>query len=122
MNPAHPHDFDTRARQAHAAALAQVSPQTLARLRAARHSSPASQRRAWPWLTATAFSAVLAVMIGLQWLPSSPAPGAGIRGAGDHGGHAGDGASRQHPARRKSRSVPVAGLLRGAATGDGVNR
>lgn len=74
MNPAHPHDFDTRARQAHAAALAQVSPQTLARLRAARHSSPASQRRAWPWLTATAFSAVLAVMIGLQWLPSSPAP------------------------------------------------
>ncbi|MBB3275334.1 MULTISPECIES: hypothetical protein [Pseudoxanthomonas] len=74
MNPAHEHDFDARARQAHAAALAQVSPRTLARLRAARHSAPASQRRAWPWLTATAFSAVLAVMIGLQWLPSSPAP------------------------------------------------
>jgi len=72
MNPAHEHDFDARARHAHAAALAQVSPQVLARLRTARREVPASPRRAWPWLAATAFSGMLAVMIGLQWLPSSP--------------------------------------------------
>ncbi len=74
MNPAHEHDFDTRARQAHAAALAQVSPQVLARLRMARRQVPASPRRAWPWLAATAFSGMLAVLIGLQWLPSAQAP------------------------------------------------
>nr|WP_295377808.1 hypothetical protein [Pseudoxanthomonas sp.] len=74
MNPAHEHDFDARARQAHAAALAQVSPQVLSRLRMARRQAPAPTRRAWPWLAATAFSGVLAVMIGLQWLPSSQAP------------------------------------------------
>ena len=74
MNPAHEHDFDIRARQAHAAALAQVSPQALARLRAARRQVPAPSRRAWPWLAATAFSGVLAVMIGLQWLPSDSPP------------------------------------------------
>ncbi|MGX5730697.1 hypothetical protein ACWKWK_09195 [Pseudoxanthomonas beigongshangi] len=75
MNPAHEHDFDARARQAHAAALAQVSPQVLARLRMARRqAAPASPRRAWPWLAATAFSGMLAVLIGLQWLPSTRAP------------------------------------------------
>ncbi|MGS1080209.1 hypothetical protein [Pseudoxanthomonas beigongshangi] len=74
MNPAQQHDFDSRARQAHAAALTQLSPQTLTRLRAARRQAPSASRRAWPWLAATAFSGVLAVMVGLQWLPSSPTP------------------------------------------------
>lgn len=74
MNPTHESDFDLRARQAHAAALERISPQTLTRLRAARRQSPAPPRRAWPWLAATAFSGMLAVMVGLQWLPSDPAP------------------------------------------------
>ena len=46
-------------------------------LRGARHeaglqASP-GRGRTWRWLTATAFSAVLAVGIGLQWLPRTPA-------------------------------------------------
>lgn len=77
MNPAHDDDLDRQARRLHQAALAQVSPQTLMRLRAARHEAgrqaPATGRaRGWRWLTATAFSAVLAVGIGLQWLPRTP--------------------------------------------------
>jgi hypothetical protein len=79
MNPAHDdgHGLDQQARHLHQAALAQVSPQTLMRLRAARHEAsaqaPASGRaRTWRWLTATAFSAVLAVGLGLQWLPRTP--------------------------------------------------
>lgn len=79
MNPAHDngHDVDRQARRLHQAALAQVSPQTLMRLRGARHeaglqASP-GRGRTWRWLTATAFSAVLAVGIGLQWLPRTPA-------------------------------------------------
>ncbi|NCT69474.1 MAG: hypothetical protein GXC75_00860 [Xanthomonadaceae bacterium] len=79
MNPAHDdgHDVDRQARRLHQDALAQVSPQTLMRLRGARHeaglqASP-GRGRTWRWLTATAFSAVLAVGIGLQWLPRTPA-------------------------------------------------
>lgn len=79
MNPAHDdgHGLDQQARRLHQAALAQVSPQTLMRLRAARHDAgkhaPATGRaRTWRWLTATAFSAVLAVGVGLQWLPRTP--------------------------------------------------
>ena len=79
MNTAHDngHDVDRQARRLHQAALAQVSPQTLMRLRGARHeaglqASP-GRGRTWRWLTATAFSAVLAVGIGLQWLPRTPA-------------------------------------------------
>ena len=79
MNPAHDDGagFDQQARRLHQAALAQVSPQTLMRLRAARHDAgqqaPAAGRaRTWRWLTATAFSAVLAVGVGVQWLPRTP--------------------------------------------------
>lgn len=84
MNPVHPHDdtgFDAQARGLHRASLAQMSPQTLMRLRTARHeaqrTAPAEGTRSWRWLTATAFSAVLAVGIGLQFLPrtsTAPAP------------------------------------------------
>ncbi len=79
MNPAHDdgHGIDQQARRLHQAALAQVSPQTLMRLRAARHQAgsqapTAGRAHAWRWLTATAFSAVLAVGLGLQWLPRAP--------------------------------------------------
>jgi anti-sigma-K factor RskA len=79
MNPVHDDGsgFDHQARRLHQAALAQVSPQTLMRLRAARHEAgqqaPARSRaRTWRWLTATAFSAVLAVGLGVQWLPRTP--------------------------------------------------
>ncbi len=82
MNPAHDdgHGMDPQARRLHQAALAQVSPQTLMRLRTARHEAQrqapsASGRHTWRWLTATTFSAVLAVGIGLQWLPRTPDAG-----------------------------------------------
>ena len=60
-----------------------MSPQALARLPAARdgarRAAPASGgARAWRWLTATALAAVLAVGVGLQFLPQAPtssAPG-----------------------------------------------
>ena len=76
MNPAH--DIDQHARRLHQASLAQVSPQTLMRLRSARHdalqhaATPGGARHRGRWLVATAFSAVLAVGVGLQWLPRSP--------------------------------------------------
>ena len=65
--------FDRDMRQLHAAAVAQVSPQALARLRAARHAAQTAPKRghAWRWVTATAFSAVLAVALGMQFLPHS---------------------------------------------------
>lgn len=84
MNPVHPHDdtgFDAQARGLHRASLAQMSPQTLMRLRSARHEAQRAASegaRPWRWLTATAFSAVLAVGIGLQFLPrtsTAPTPG-----------------------------------------------
>ena len=66
-------NFDRDMRQLHATAVAQISPQTLARLRAARHAAQASPKRghAWRWVAATAFSAVLAVALGVQFLPRS---------------------------------------------------
>ncbi|SDQ95591.1 hypothetical protein [Pseudoxanthomonas sp. CF125] len=66
-------EFDRNMRQLHAAAVSQVSPQTLARLRAARHAAQAAPKRghAWRWVAATAFSAVLAVALGVQFLPQS---------------------------------------------------
>ena len=69
-------DFDRRARQLHATALASVSPQTLAKLRNARHAATQSapSRHGWRWLTATAFSAVLAVAIGFQFVPRTATP------------------------------------------------
>jgi len=65
--------FDRDMRQLHAVAVSQVSPQTLARLRAARHAAQTAPKRghAWRWVTATAFSAVLAVALGVQFLPRS---------------------------------------------------
>ena len=65
--------FDRDMRQLHAAAVSQVSPQTLARLRAARYAAQTAPKRghAWRWVTATAFSAVLAVALGVQFLPRS---------------------------------------------------
>ena len=66
--------FDRDMRQLHATSVSQLSPQTLARLRAARHglAESAPQRgHSWRWITASAFSAVLAVAIGVQFLPHS---------------------------------------------------
>jgi hypothetical protein len=58
--------FDRDMRKLHAEAVTHVSPQTLARLRAARHGLETAPQRghAWRWVAATAFSAVLAVAIG----------------------------------------------------------
>ncbi|MGH8063109.1 MAG: hypothetical protein ACREO7_13975 [Pseudoxanthomonas sp.] len=65
--------FDHDMRQLHATAVAHISPQTLARLRAARHGARTAPQRghAWRWITASAFSAMLAVAIGVQFLPRS---------------------------------------------------
>lgn len=65
--------FDHDMRQLHATAVTHISPQTLARLRAARHGAQTAPQRghAWHWIAASAFSAVLAVAIGVQFLPRS---------------------------------------------------
>ena len=67
--------FDRDMQQLHATAVDNISPQTLARLRAARHAlgKEAAPKRghAWRWVAASTFSAVLAVAIGLQFLPTS---------------------------------------------------
>lgn len=66
-----PSGFDARMRDLHRTSLAQLSPQTLSQLRAARANAHAKQRRrAWPWLAATACSGLLAAFIGMQWMPS----------------------------------------------------
>ncbi|MEL1265629.1 hypothetical protein [Pseudoxanthomonas putridarboris] len=69
--------LDAQARRLHATALSQVSPQTLSRLRAARHAAQATDAPAraghWRWFAATTFTAVLAVGIGLQLMPADPA-------------------------------------------------
>ena len=66
--------FDRDMQQLHATAVDNISPQTLARLRAARHglaNETAPQRgHAWRWVAASTFSAVLAVAIGVQFLPT----------------------------------------------------
>ena len=65
---------DTALQQLHAQALDQLSPATLARLRAARHA-PARPRRAHGWWLATACSAVLALGLGYSFTahpPSTP--------------------------------------------------
>lgn len=69
--------FDHDMQQLHAAAVSHLSPQTLARLRAARHGlaeSTPQRGHSWRWITASAFSAVLAVAIGVQFLPHSQTP------------------------------------------------
>lgn len=69
--------LDHHARQLHAAALAQVSPETLARLRLARHAASASEPRRRPlfapWLAGGAVAATLALAVVLR--PDPPAPG-----------------------------------------------
>ncbi|MCC4633734.1 hypothetical protein [Xanthomonas dyei] len=74
MNRSHdPAQFDAQLRQLHAAALTSLPPQTLARLRQARHASAARPRRGY-WLLATACSGLLAIGIGLQLRPGDSAP------------------------------------------------
>ena len=71
--------FDHDMRRLHASAVSSISPQTLARLRAARHAAQTAPApgHAWRWLAATAFSAVLAVALGVQFLPGAgPRPAA----------------------------------------------
>lgn len=72
----HDHDFDSSARAMHGTALRQLSPATLARLRSARaQAHSATPPRRWAWLAATALSGVLAVGLGMQFLPvGSPTP------------------------------------------------
>lgn len=85
--------FERDMRALHHASLAQLSPQTLTRLRAARHdATQAAPQRAhgWRWMLASAFSAVLAVAIGVQFLPgpatdTHPLPAPAIASAGNDG-------------------------------------
>ncbi len=65
--------FDHDMRRLHASAVSNISPQMLAQLRAARHAAQTAPPRghAWRWLAATAFSAMLAVALGVQFLPSA---------------------------------------------------
>ncbi|WP_368562821.1 hypothetical protein [Pseudoxanthomonas sp. UTMC 1351] len=75
--------FDQQARLWHNAALKELSPAMLARLRAARHAAQADARPPrglhgyGRWIAATAFTAVLAVGIGVRLLPwgENPLPG-----------------------------------------------
>lgn len=76
-----PSSFDARARQLHAAASAQLSPQTLTRLRAARHAAAQGQPASGParpaprWLAASAFSLALLAVVGVGLLrQTTPAP------------------------------------------------
>jgi|APAra7269096979_1048534.scaffolds.fasta_scaffold06320_4 anti-sigma-K factor RskA len=72
-------EFDRDMRELHAEAVSQISPQTLARLRSVRQQAQTAPRRAhaWRWIAASAFSAVLAVALGVQFLPqSATSPGA----------------------------------------------
>ncbi|MCD0279504.1 hypothetical protein JWH04_11235 [Xanthomonas melonis] len=68
-----PAQFDAQLSQLHATALGSLPPQTLARLRQARHAAPVRRMRRH-WLLATACSALLAVGIGLQLQPSVDTP------------------------------------------------
>ncbi|SEK59850.1 hypothetical protein SAMN05428989_0418 [Pseudoxanthomonas sp. GM95] len=67
-----PSDFDHDLRQLHAASLGAVSPQTLARLRSARHAAVTRPRRGrtFAWLGATACTALLAMVAATQLMPT----------------------------------------------------
>ncbi|CAG2085756.1 MULTISPECIES: hypothetical protein [Xanthomonas] len=70
MNRSHdPAQLDAHLRQLHASALTSLPPQTLARLRQARHATAPTRPRRGYWLLATACSGLLAVGIGLQLRP-----------------------------------------------------
>ena len=69
--------FDHDMRKLHAAAVDQISPRTLARLRAARHAAQTAPRRghAWRWAAASVLPAILAIAVGMRFLPHSvPTP------------------------------------------------
>lgn len=69
--------FDRQARQLHARSLASLSPQTLARLRSARHAATQAapaRGHGRRWLTASGLAAALAVAIGLPYFGKSPTP------------------------------------------------
>ncbi|WP_115045705.1 hypothetical protein [Xanthomonas arboricola] len=68
-----PAQLDAQLRQLHATALTSLPPQTLARLRQARHATASSRARRGYWLLATACSGLLAVGIGLQLRPGETA-------------------------------------------------
>ncbi|MFC7519535.1 hypothetical protein ACFQS6_03130 [Xanthomonas populi] len=77
MNRSHdPARFDAQLRQLHTTALTSLPPQTLVRLRQARHATTPSRNRRGYWLLATACSGLLAIGIGLQLRPGgSASPG-----------------------------------------------
>lgn len=62
---------DARLQQLHAQSLQQLSPATLARLRAARHA-PVRPRRAHGWWLATACTAVVALGLGYSFTAHPP--------------------------------------------------
>nr|WP_228735007.1 hypothetical protein [Xanthomonas euvesicatoria] len=62
--------MDAQLRRLHATALTSLPPQTLARLRQARHAPASTRSRRGYWLLATACSGLLAIGIGLQLHPS----------------------------------------------------
>ncbi|AAM35809.1 membrane protein [Xanthomonas phaseoli pv. phaseoli] len=62
--------LDAQLRRLHATALTSLPPQTLARLRQARHAPASTRGRRGYWLLATACSGLLAIGIGLQLHPS----------------------------------------------------
>jgi hypothetical protein len=69
--------FDRDMRKLHAAAVDQISPRTLARLRAARHAAQTAPQRghAWRWAAASVLPAILAIAVGVRFLPhSAPTP------------------------------------------------
>ncbi|AOY68552.1 hypothetical protein LN565_00215 [Xanthomonas euvesicatoria pv. euvesicatoria] len=71
MNRSHdPARLDAQLRQLHATALTSLPPQTLARLRQARHAAAPTRSRRGYWLLATACSGLLVIGIGLQLHPS----------------------------------------------------
>ncbi|MCW2037174.1 hypothetical protein [Xanthomonas campestris] len=70
----HPAQFDAQMRRLHATALTTLPPETLAKLRQARHAATAQRSRRLHWLLATACSALLAVGIGVQLRPAEQAP------------------------------------------------
>ena len=80
---------DRALQQLHAQALQQVSPATLARLRAARHSPPPARSRAHGWWLATACSAVVALGLGYSFTahppvaPSAPVVASTLDDSGD---------------------------------------
>jgi hypothetical protein len=79
-----PDPADLHARQLHVQALANTSPQTLARLRQARHAAAAAHDRprrvffARPWLAGGALAAVLALAVVV--LPRDPASAPAVVG------------------------------------------